>query len=311
RARRRRAEDAAPHRRRQLVDRDPVKVLITGAGGMLGRASTDALSTRGHEVVALPREELDVLDAAEVTIAVERELPDVVLNCAAWTDVDGAEAHEEAATLVNDRAAAVLAAAADTAGASFVYPSSDYVFDGRKPGPYVERDMPAPLSAYGRSKLAGETSVAVANSRHLIVRSSWLFGVGGANFVETMLRIGAEEQEVIVVNDQIGLPTYTRHLAGGIASLIDAQATGIYHVAASSPCSWFDFAQEIFDQAGLECQVMAGTTEMLARPAPRPAYSVLGTAHGDTPVLPSWQEGLAAYLVERESGAGLEAGEAA
>ena len=288
-----------------------MRVLITGAAGMLGRASADALASRGHEVVALPRDELDLLDAAEVTIAVERELPDVVLNCAAWTDVDGAEANEVAATRVNDQAAGVLAAAADTAGASFVYPSSDYVFDGRNPGPYVETDMPAPLSAYGRSKLAGETSAAAANPRSLIVRSSWLFGVGGPNFVETMLRIGEEQQEVIVVNDQVGLPTYTRHLAGGIAALIEVEATGIYHVAASGPCSWFDFAQEIFDQAGLACRVMAGTTEMLARPAPRPAYSVLGTAHGDTPVLPHWREGLASYLVERESPTDLAGEEAA
>jgi dTDP-4-dehydrorhamnose reductase len=282
-----------------------VKVLITGAGGMLGRASADALRSRGHEVAALPRAELDLLDPAAITIAVERELPDVVLNCAAWTDVDGAEANEDAAMRLNDQAAAVLAAAADAAGAVMVYPSSDYVFDGRSTEPYVESDLPAPLSAYGRSKLAGETSVEVANQRHLVVRSSWLFGSGGTNFVETMLRIGAEEQEVVVVSDQVGAPTYTRHFAGGIAELIEAERTGIYHLAAAGPCSWYEFAQDIFDQAGLECRVMAGTTEMLARPAPRPAYSVLGTRHRDTPVLPHWREGLASYLIEREGTASV------
>jgi len=277
---------------------------------MLGRASLNALIARGHSVVALPRAELDLLDPAAVTVAVERELPDVVLNCAAWTDVDGAEADEDGAMRLNDQAAAVLAAAADAVGASIVHPSSDYVFDGRKPEPYVETDLPAPLSAYGRSKLAGETSVSVANERHLIVRSSWLFGSGGPNFVETMLRIGSEEQEAIVANDQIGLPTYTPHLAGGIAELIEAEQTGIFHVAASGPCSWYDFAQEIFDQAGLECRVMAGTTSMLARPAPRPPYSVLGTKHRGVPVLPHWREGLASYLFERE-GSEAHGGEAA
>ena len=287
-----------------------MKALITGAGGMLGRASVDALRSRGHTVVALPRAELDLLDPNAVTATVERELPDVVLNCAAWTDVDGAEADEDAAMRLNDQAAAVLAAAADSAGASIVYPSSDYVFDGRKAHPYVETDMPAPLSAYGRSKLAGETSVAVANGRHLIVRTSWLFGAGGPNFVETMLRIGTEEHEAIVVNDQIGLPTYARHLAGGIAELIEAEHVGIYHLAASGPCSWYDFAQEIFDQAGLECRVMAGTTDMLARPAPRPPYSVLATRHRGVPVLPHWREGLASYLFERE-GSESQGGEAA
>ena len=287
-----------------------MKVLITGAGGMLGRASLDALRSRGHAVAALPRAELDLLDPAAVTVAVERELPDVVLNCAAWTDVDGAEANEDAAMRLNDQAAAVLAAAADAAGASIVYPSSDYVFDGRRVEPYLESDIATPLSAYGRSKLAGETSVAAANGRHLIVRSSWLFGSGGANFVETMLRIGAEEQEVVVVSDQVGLPTYTRHLAGGIAELIEAERIGIYHVAATGPCSWYEFAQEIFDQAGLDCRVMAGTTEMLGRPAPRPSYSVLGTKHRGVPVLPHWREGLASYLFERE-GSSARGGEAA
>lgn len=278
---------------------------------MLARASLDALRSRGHEVAALPRAELDLLDPIAVADAVQRELPDVVLNCAAWTDVDGAEANEDAAMRLNDQAAAVLAATAEEAGASVVYPSSDYVFDGRKPEPYVESDMPAPLSAYGRSKLAGETSVSVSNPRHLIVRSSWLFGAGGPNFVETMLRIGGEEQEAIVVNDQVGLPTYTRHLAGGIAELIEAEHIGIYHLAATGPCSWYDFAQEIFDQAGLECRVMAGTSDMLARPAPRPPYSVLGTRHRGVPVLPHWREGLASYLIEREGSGSLGSEEAA
>jgi dTDP-4-dehydrorhamnose reductase len=166
--------------------------------------------------------------------------------------------------------------------------------------PYIESDMPHPLSAYGRSKLAGETSVAVANTQHLIVRTSWLFGVGGKNFVETMLRIGAKQPEVLVVSDQVGSPTYTPHLAGALALLAESGDYGIHHVAASGSCSWFEFAQEIFDQAGLSTRVMAAKTGMLGRPAPRPAYSVLASELAEPTVLPQWRAALAEYMVERE-----------
>jgi dTDP-4-dehydrorhamnose reductase len=159
--------------------------------------------------------------------------------------------------------------------------------------------MPAPISAYGRSKQAGETSVAVSNPRHFIVRASWLFGVGGKNFVETMLRLGNEQPEVLVVSDQVGCPTYTRHLGEALAVLLEGEDFGIHHIAAAGRCSWYEFAQEIFDQAGVECRVMAGTTEMLARKAPRPAYSVLGSERSDPITLPHWKRGLAEYLAER------------
>jgi dTDP-4-dehydrorhamnose reductase len=278
-----------------------MRALITGAGGMLGRACADALRARGHEVEALTHSELDITEAGAVTGALEHGGPDVVVNCAAWTDVDGAEDDERGAMRVNDEAAGMLAAAAASVDASILHPSSDYVFDGTKREPYVESDHPAPLSAYGRSKLGGETSVAVANPRHLIVRSSWLYGVGGPNFVETMLRIGSEQQEVLVVSDQVGTPTYARHLAGGIAELVEAGQSGIHHVAAAGPCSWYEFATEIFDQAGIECRVMSATTEMLARKAPRPAYSALASERRVAPALPHWRQGLGSYLVERVS----------
>jgi dTDP-4-dehydrorhamnose reductase len=283
-----------------------VKVLITGAGGMLGRASADAMGARGHQVVALPRQALDITDGAAVTARVERERPEVVFNCAAWTDVDGAEDDERGATLVNDEAAGMLAAAAASVAALIVHPSSDYVFDGSKGSPYDESDPPSPLSAYGRSKLGGETSVAAANPRHLIVRSSWLFGIGGSNFVETMLRIGSEQHEVLVVSDQIGCPTYTRHLAGGIATVVEAGVVGLRHLASANPCSWYEFAQEIFDQSDVDCRVMSATTEMLGRRAPRPAYSALVSGYRETPLLPDWRQGLASYLVDRTSAAGAE-----
>ena len=176
---------------------------------------------------------------------------------------------------VNGAGAGNVAAAAAALGASVVYVSSDYVFDGAKGAPYVETDQPAPLSAYGRTKLAGEEATAAANKRHFIVRSSWLFGIGGSNFVETMLRLAADHGEVLVVRDQVGSPTYTWHLAYGIVRLIEGIEFGIHHMAAAGPCSWYEFAREIFEQAKVECKVLSGTTEMLGRPAPRPAFSAL------------------------------------
>jgi dTDP-4-dehydrorhamnose reductase len=266
---------------------------------MLGGDAADAIAARGHDVFAMPRAELDISDPAAVEEVIGGLRPDAVVNCAAFTDVDGAEANERAAMRVNDTAAGLVSAIAAAHRAAVLYVSSDYVFDGRKGAPYVESDLPAAISAYGRSKQAGETSVATANPRHFIARSSWLFGSGGGNFVETMLRIGREQPEVIVVSDQVGSPTYTPHLAQAIALLIEGDDFGIHHVAASGQCSWFEFAQEIFDQEGLETRVMAGTTEMLGRPAPRPAFSVLGSERSDPIVLPHWRVGLSEYLKAR------------
>jgi dTDP-4-dehydrorhamnose reductase len=268
---------------------------------MLGRDAQRACELRGHTVLALTRADLDITDAAAVDAAIAGARPDVVLNCAAWTDVDGAEDHEDAATEVNSEAAGVVASAAASVGAKVVHPSTDYVFAGDKGSPYLESDITAPLSAYGRSKLGGETSVAIANERHFIVRSSWLYGIAGRNFVETMLAIGADQPEVIVVSDQVGCPTYTAHLAASIAALIEGDAYGIHHLAGGGSCSWYEFAQEIFDQSGVECRVMASTSDMLTRKARRPSYSVLGSERSDAVRLPTWRQGLAAYLAEREA----------
>ncbi len=276
-----------------------MRVVVTGAAGMLGRDVVEALARRRHEVYGLSRSELDITDTATVEDVIEELRPDVVVNCAAWTDVDGAEANERAAMRVNDAAAGMVAAASGARNAAVVYVSSDYVFDGEKGAPYVESDLPAAISAYGRSKQAGETSTAIANPRHFIVRSSWLFGHGGPNFVETMLRAGAEQPEVIVVSDQVASPTYTAHLAEALGLLIETDEYGIHHIAGAGRCSWFDYAQEIFDQAGVECRVMAGTTQMLGRPAPRPPFSLLVSERPDPIVLPDWHQGLAEYLRDR------------
>jgi dTDP-4-dehydrorhamnose reductase len=283
-----------------------VKVLVAGAAGMLGRDVVLAAGNAGHAVVGFGRNELDVTDPAAVDRKLELERPDVVVNCGAWTDVDGAEEAEEAAMEVNAAGAGNLAAAAAAVEASTVYVSSDYVFDGSKGAPYVETDQPAPLSAYGRTKLAGEEATAAANRRHFVVRSSWLFGIGGSNFVETMLRLAADHGEVLVVRDQVGSPTYTWHLAYGIVRLIEGVEFGIHHMAAAGSCSWYDFAREIFEQAHVECKVLSGTTEMLGRPAPRPAFSALTSQREHAIRLPSWQDGLAGYIAQRQAERGSE-----
>lgn len=278
-----------------------MKVLVTGAAGMLGRDVMLAAGNAGHDVVGFGRPELDVTDAAGLAKKLDLERPDVVINCSAWTDVDGAESAEEAAFAVNGTGAGNVAGAAAEQGASVVYVSTDYVFDGAKGSPYVESDQPAPLSAYGRTKLAGEEATAAANKRHFVVRSAGLFGVGGSNFVETMLRLAADHGEVLVVRDQVGSPTYTWHLAYGIVRLIEGIEYGIHHMAAAGKCSWYEFAREIFEQAKVECNVLSATTEMLGRPAPRPAFSALTTQREHAIRLPSWHDGLAGYLAQREA----------
>jgi dTDP-4-dehydrorhamnose reductase len=278
-----------------------VKLLVAGAAGMLGRDVMLAAGNAGHDVVGFGRAELDVTDPAALGRKFEMERPDVVINCAAWTDVDGAEEAEEAAFAVNGIGSGNIAAAATAVGASIVYVSSDYVFDGAKGAAYVESDQPAPLSAYGRTKLAGEEATAAANKRHFIVRSAWLFGIGGGNFVETMLRLAADHGEVLVVRDQVGSPTYTWHLAYGIVRLIEGIEFGIHHMAAGGQCSWYEFAREIFEQAKVECKVLSGTTEMLGRPAPRPPFSALTSQREHAIRLPSWQDGLAGYLAQRQA----------
>jgi dTDP-4-dehydrorhamnose reductase len=266
---------------------------------MLGRAVAHACEAAGHRVFALSRVDLDIRNADAVEKTIRSLYPDTVINCAAWTDVDAAESRESDAMQLNDECAALLAAVAANAGASIVFLSSDYVFDGARARPYVESDLPNPLSAYGRSKLGGETSVSVSNPRHFVVRTSWLFGPNGRNFVETMLHLADEQPEVLVVSDQRGCPTYTVHLAAALAELIESDRYGIHHIAGSGQCTWYEFASEIFDSAGLETAVLGATTEMLGGPAPRPAYSVLRSEREDAIRLPHWREGLAEYMADR------------
>jgi len=235
---------------------------------------------------ARTRADLDVTQPIALGYA-----PGVVLHAAAWTDVDGAEADETGALRVNVEGTRNVAAL----GAPVVYYSSDYVFDGTKREPYVESDDPAPLGAYGRSKLLGEREV----REGWIVRSSWLFGWTGHNFVRTMLRLGAERDEVRVVDDQRGSPTYVGHLAEATRELV-ALPGGVWHVAAGGDCTWAELAAAVFEEAGLPCRVVPISTEELGRPAPRPAYSVLRSERRDAPRLPHWREGLRECLARLE-----------
>ena len=278
-----------------------MKLLVTGAAGMLGRDVMLAAGNAGHDVVGFGRAELDVTDAAALEKKFDLERPDVVINCAAWTDVDGAEEAEADALAINGAGAGNVAAAAAAVGASVVFVSSDYVFDGSKGEPYVESDQTAPLSAYGRTKLAGEEATIAANKRHFVVRSSWLFGVGGGNFVETMLRLAESQNEVLVVRDEVGSPTYTWHLAYGVVRLIEGVEFGIHHMAAAGRCSWYEFAREIFEQAKVECKVLSTTAAEFGRSASRPPYSVMVSQREHAIRLPSWQDGLAGYLAQRQA----------
>jgi dTDP-4-dehydrorhamnose reductase len=209
--------------------------------------------------------------------------PDVVFHAAAWTDVDAAEEHPEQAELVNVEGTRNVVAF----GAPVVYFSTDYVFDGRKREPYLESDEPAPLSVYGRSKLLGEGEL----REGWIVRSSWLFGWRGRNFVRTMLRVGVERREVRVVDDQRGSPTYVGHLAAALPALLGLPG-GLWHLAADGDCTWADFAAAIFAEAGVHCRVVPISSAELGRPAARPAYSVLRSERTGAPQLPHWREGL-------------------
>jgi len=252
--------------------------LITGAGGMLGRDLTALLAARGEQVAEFTRAGLDITDAAAVRTVLERYQPQVVVNCAAWTAVDDAEAHEDAALEVNGRAVAYLAAACADHHAALVQISTDYVFDGLAEKPYAEDHPPAPRSAYGRTKLAGEQAARTALPQNAYVaRTAWLYGAHGSSFVRTMLSRARAASPVSVVDDQRGQPTWTADVAGQIHALITAGApAGIYHATSSGDTTWFGLAREVYAHAGADpALVTPTTTAAYPRPAPRPAYSVL------------------------------------
>ena len=283
---------------------------MTGARGMLGRDIERAGVRAGMELVLVDLPELDITDAAAVERLIgelrEREPLDGIVNCAAWTDVDGAESNEQAARAVNADGAGVLARAAAAAGVRLLHVSTDYVFDGvapldasGEPRPYLESDPTGPRSVYGATKLEGEQQVAAASPGHTIVRTAWLYGVDGKSFPATMLALAQDRDEVQVVTDQIGSPTWSGHLAPAILGLIERGVSGLMHLTGGGHVSWHSFAEEIFRQAEVDCQVEPTTSEQFVRPAPRPAWSALESARPEAIPLPPWQDGLAGYLAAR------------
>ncbi len=283
-----------------------MRVLVTGAGGQL---ATDLLGVlAGDEVTALTRAELDVSDEAAVRALVHDLRPQVVCNTAAWTDVDGCEADPDRAHATNALGPWWLARACRDVGATLVHVSTDYVFDGDapidgagEPRPWEETDPVSARSVYGRSKAAGEQLVRTTLPDHVIVRTAWLAGASGSNFVRTMLRLGRDRGEVSVVDDQVGSPTFTADLAPVIRHLAVARRAGTYHVVNGGRASWYDLAAATFELAGLEVDLAPRSSSGLDRPAPRPLWSVLGTRHGrlaGVPALPDWRVGLAHLLGE-------------
>ncbi len=251
--------------------------LVTGSNGMLGTDLVQLLTHLGEDVTAADRSTLDVTDAEAVAAAVAGH--DVIVNAAAWTAVDDAEEHEAEALAVNGDAPRLLARAAKEHGARLVQVSTDYVFDGAATSPYAEDAEVAPASAYGRTKAAGEQAVREElPEAHLVVRTAWLYGAHGACFPTTIARLARERSQVDVVDDQVGQPTWTRDVADLIVRLVRADApAGSYHATSAGQCTWFDFAREVVVAAGLESSVVQPTTSAaFPRPAPRPAYSVLG-----------------------------------
>jgi dTDP-4-dehydrorhamnose reductase len=283
-----------------------MRLLVTGAAGMLGNDVRRVAERAGHEPILVDLPELDITDERAVLAFYERERPDATVNCAAWTNVDGAETNREAAHAVNADGAGNLARAAARVESPLLHISTDYVFDGTapldadgRPRPYVESDPTGPRSVYGETKLAGEHQVLAASPVHTVVRTAWLFGTDGPNFVATMLRLAGEREAVQVVDDQVGSPTWSGHLAPAVVGLLERGVAGLVHLTGAGEVSWNGFAKEIFRQAEVDCRVEAIPSSQMARPAPRPAYSVLESERDDVVPMGPWQDGLAGYLAAR------------
>ena len=274
---------------------------MTGANGMLGGRVAAEAARLGHDVFPTDLPELDLTDAQAVFDHMAELVPDAVIHCAAYTDVDRAETDEALALRVNAQAPGHVTAAAGRNGAFVVAVSTDYVFAGNGDRPYVESDAPAPQGAYGRTKLLGERAVVEVGTPCAIARTAWLFGAGGKNFVDTMLALAGRHDEVRVVADQVGCPTWTGFLAPALVELAERRLEGIHHLAGGGRCSWHDLATEVFRQAGSDCVAVPVTSDEFPRPAPRPAWSVLGTERDDGLRLPAWQEHVTAYLEEHRA----------
>jgi dTDP-4-dehydrorhamnose reductase len=276
-----------------------MKIIVFGATGLLGSALLREWA--GDEVIGFGSRDLDIREGAQVRAIVEKSRPDWIVLAAAYTDVDGCEARPDLAFSVNRDGAVKVAEAAKEFRTNLIFPSSDYVFDGKKTSPYEVSDARNPQSVYGRSKAEAEVRLSEVLPEVLIARTSWLFGSGGKCFPDTILKLAASRPTLDVVDDQQGCPTYSIDLAKAIISLCRTGARGIVHVTNSGDCSWFEFAREIIKEAGLAVAVRPASSGQMARPAPRPAYSVLSATslHQYGIEMPEWKDALGRYMQER------------
>jgi dTDP-4-dehydrorhamnose reductase len=275
-----------------------MKVLVTGADGQLGK-DVVSLFKQHCKVIGTGRNELDITDIEQCKQVIHAQRPDVIIHCAAYTAVDLAESEEDKAYLVNAFGTRNLAVTAEQTGSKICYISTDYVFDGTSTTPYKEYDNTNPIGVYGKSKRAGEALVQSLSSKYFIVRTSWVYGLHGNNFVHTMQKLAESRDQLKVVHDQIGSPTFTEDLAQFLLQLVATEQYGIYHATNSGVCSWYEFAKAIFAESGTDIQVIPCTTEEFPRPAPRPKYSVMDhlsiRTNGFDDLRP-WQEGLRDFL---------------
>jgi dTDP-4-dehydrorhamnose reductase len=277
-----------------------MRIVLTGASGQLGRQIQ--AQAKGQEIKAFTHKELDIANVADVRDAMRAHKPDLVLNAAAFNDVDRAEADPDAAFAGNALGPRNLALAAADTGAAILHVSTDYVFDGAKKTPYHEYDTPGPLSNYAKSKLAGEIAVKELNPRHYVVRTAWVYEPLGNNFPKTLCALAREQNELRVVNDVQGSPTSAKHLATAILSLIGTGAFGTYHLAGQGDgASWFQLATTLFRELGLKKTIIPVPSSEFPRPAPRPGYSVLRTIQQPRILLPHWAEGIAEFARELEA----------
>lgn len=281
-----------------------MRVLVTGAAGMLARDLVPCLQKKGHEVLAPPENDLDITHIDAIRRWTGSSKPETLINCAAYTKVDLAEREEHLASIINGVAVHNLCLVCQEAGIPLVHFSTDYVFDGTKNGQYAIYDPPNPINAYGRTKLLGEKYVLWLLNRFYLVRTSWLFGVHGPNFIETMLKLAQKQKQVSVVNDQRGCPTWTGHLSEAVVSLIESGHYGVYHATNSGPTTWFEYAREIFRLAGTGTEVLPITSDQFPTAAARPNNSVLDPFPLPEVIgreMPTWQNALQQYMEQRKA----------
>ena len=276
-----------------------MKVLVTGVKGQLGYDVVKDLEKRGHQPIGVDRDEMDLMDNEAIRTFIMNLKPEAIIHCAAYTAVDKAEEEVETCYQINAESVKVISECAKELDVKLIYISTDYVFDGTKEGEYVETDLPNPINVYGASKLKGEQYVQTLLEKYYIVRISWVFGVNGNNFIKTMRRLGSERDELNIINDQVGSPTYTADLAPLLVDMMETDKYGIYHATNEETCSWYEFANEIFKQSRIEVKTNPITTDQYPTAAKRPMNSRMSKAKlkaNGFNLLPTWQQALAHYL---------------